>query len=49
MNDIAATAEVSKPTLSRYFASKEDLVLHRFADHKGEAARVVSGRPASLR
>ena len=48
INDIAATAEVSKPTLFRYFASKEDLVLHRFADHKGEAARVVSGRPAGV-
>jgi len=44
VNDIAATAEVSKPTLFRYFASKEDLVLHRFADHKGEAARVVRDR-----
>jgi AcrR family transcriptional regulator len=48
INDIAATAEVSKPTLFRYFASKEDLVLHRFADHKGEAARVVAGRPAGV-
>jgi AcrR family transcriptional regulator len=48
INDIAATAEVSKPTLFRYFASKEDLVLHRFADHKGEAARVVAGRSAGV-
>jgi AcrR family transcriptional regulator len=45
INDVAAAAEVSKPTLFRYFASKEDLVLHRFADHKGEAARVVLARP----
>jgi AcrR family transcriptional regulator len=46
VSDIAATAEVSKPTLFRYFATKEDLVLHRFADHNGEAARVVrDGRP----
>jgi AcrR family transcriptional regulator len=44
VSDIASTAEVSKPTLFRYFPTKEDLVLHRFADHKGEAARVVSGR-----
>jgi AcrR family transcriptional regulator len=42
--DVAAAAEVSKPTLFRYFAAKEDLILHRFADHQGEAARVVAGR-----
>jgi AcrR family transcriptional regulator len=45
INDIAAAAEVSKPTLFRYFPTKEDLVLHRFADHQGEAARVVRDRP----
>ena len=44
--DIAAAAEISKPTLFRYFRSKEDLVLHRIADHEGEAARVVRQRPA---
>jgi AcrR family transcriptional regulator len=44
VNDIAAAAEVSKPTLFRYFPTKEDLVLHRFADHNGEAARVVRDR-----
>lgn len=44
VSDVAATAEVSKPTLFRYFATKEDLVLHRFADHQGEAARVVRDR-----
>jgi len=46
VTDVAAAAEVSKPTLFRYFPSKEDLVLHRFADHGGEAARVVRDRPA---
>ncbi|MGW1889850.1 TetR/AcrR family transcriptional regulator [Streptomyces sp. NPDC002004] len=44
--EIAAAAEISKPTLFRYFPTKEDLVLHRFADHEDEAARVVRGRPA---
>ncbi|MFI0242478.1 TetR/AcrR family transcriptional regulator [Streptomyces sp. NPDC016845] len=44
VNDIAAAAEVSKPTLFRYFPTKEDLVLHRFADHQGETARVVRDR-----
>ncbi|MEV5982660.1 TetR/AcrR family transcriptional regulator [Streptomyces sp. NPDC052114] len=44
--EVAAAAEISKPTLFRYFPSKEDLVLHRFADHEDEAARVVAGRPA---
>jgi AcrR family transcriptional regulator len=48
VNDIAAVAEVSKPTLFRYFPTKEDLVLHRFADHNGEAARVVRDRQPDL-
>jgi AcrR family transcriptional regulator len=39
--DIAAAAEVSKPTLFKYFATKQDLVMHRIADHRHEAARLV--------
>ncbi|MEU2729525.1 TetR family transcriptional regulator [Streptomyces griseoviridis] len=41
--EVAAEAGISKPTLFRYFPAKEDLVLHRIADHEDEAARVVSG------
>ncbi|MFC9585374.1 TetR/AcrR family transcriptional regulator [Streptomyces yangpuensis] len=44
--DVAAAAEVSKPTLFRYFPTKEDLLLDRFADHQDEVARVVRDRPA---
>ncbi|MCX5411098.1 TetR/AcrR family transcriptional regulator [Streptomyces sp. NBC_00059] len=42
--EVAAAADISKPTLFRYFPAKEDLVLHRFADHEDESARVVAGR-----
>ncbi|MEE1791362.1 TetR family transcriptional regulator [Streptomyces sp. BE308] len=42
--EVAAAADISKPTLFRYFPTKEDLALHRFADHEDEAARVVAGR-----
>ncbi len=44
--DVAAAADVSKPTLFRYFPTKEDLVLDRFADHQDEVARIVGERPA---
>ncbi|MBT2488840.1 TetR family transcriptional regulator [Streptomyces sp. ISL-96] len=47
--EVAAAAEISKPTLFRYFPTKEDLALHRFADHQDEAARVVvDGRADGL-
>jgi AcrR family transcriptional regulator len=42
---IAETAEVSRRTLFAYFPAKEDLVVHRFADHETEAGRVVRERP----
>ena len=48
VTEVAAAAEVSKPTLFRYFPAKEDLVLHRFADHEDEAGRVVAERPAGV-
>ncbi|MFD9127548.1 TetR/AcrR family transcriptional regulator [Kitasatospora sp. NPDC059571] len=41
---VAEAAEVSKRTLFAYFPAKEDLVVHRFADHEGESARVVRAR-----
>ncbi len=47
--EVAAAAEVSKPTLFRYFPAKEDLALYRFADHEDESARVVrAGRAAGV-
>ncbi|HEY3682097.1 MAG TPA: TetR family transcriptional regulator [Streptosporangiaceae bacterium] len=42
---VAEAAEVSRRTLFAYFPTKEDLVVHRFADHETESARVVRGRP----
>ncbi|MET9731414.1 TetR family transcriptional regulator [Streptomyces sp. NPDC006458] len=45
--EVAAAAQISKPTLFRYFPAKEDLVLHRIADHEGEAARVAASEPAA--
>ncbi|MGW2524506.1 TetR/AcrR family transcriptional regulator [Streptomyces sp. NPDC001617] len=46
--EVAAAAEISKPTLFRYFPAKEDLVLHRIADHEDEAARVVAEGPTPV-
>lgn len=46
--EVAAAAEISKPTLFRYFPVKEDLVLYRIADHEREAARVVTEGPTPL-
>jgi AcrR family transcriptional regulator len=43
---VAEAAEVSKRTLFAYFPAKEDLVVHRLADHETEIARVVRARPA---
>jgi len=42
VTDIAEAANVSKPTLFKYFPTKQDLVLHRIADHRHESARVVT-------
>ena len=42
--EVAAEADISNQTLFRYFPAKEDLALHRFADHEDEAARVVAAR-----
>ncbi|MFD8804386.1 TetR/AcrR family transcriptional regulator [Streptomyces sp. NPDC059597] len=41
---VAEAAEVSKRTLFAYFPTKEDLVVHRLADHETELARVVRTR-----
>ncbi|QWF81634.1 TetR/AcrR family transcriptional regulator [Amycolatopsis sp. CA-230715] len=42
--EVAEKAEVSRRTLFTYFPKKEDLVVHRFADHETEAGRVVAAR-----
>jgi AcrR family transcriptional regulator len=44
---VADAAEVSKRTLFAYFPAKEDLVVHRVADHETETARIVRARPPS--
>ncbi|HTJ39470.1 MAG TPA: helix-turn-helix domain-containing protein [Dactylosporangium sp.] len=48
VNEIAAKAEVSKRTLFKYFASKEDLVIGAFSDHQDELALTVRSRPAGI-
>ncbi|MEO3854561.1 helix-turn-helix domain-containing protein [Acrocarpospora sp. B8E8] len=44
INEIAATAEVAKVTLFKYFPSKESLVLQGVAED--DLAQIVSSRPA---
>ncbi|MFF9208860.1 MULTISPECIES: TetR/AcrR family transcriptional regulator [unclassified Streptomyces] len=46
---VAEAAEVSKRTVFAYFPAKEDLVVHRFADHEEEPARIVRARPSGVR
>jgi AcrR family transcriptional regulator len=45
ISQVAEAAEVSRRTLFAYFPTKEDLVVHRFADHETESGRVVRQRP----
>ena len=46
--EIAEAAEVSRRTLFAYFPTKDNLVLHRFADHEDESARVIRARPPGV-
>jgi AcrR family transcriptional regulator len=46
ITQVAEAADVSRRTLFAYFPTKEDLVVHRFADHEDEPARVVRARSA---
>jgi AcrR family transcriptional regulator len=48
ITQIAEAAEVSRRTLFAYFPTKEDLVVHRMADHETESARVVRARAGSV-
>jgi AcrR family transcriptional regulator len=44
ISQVAEAAEVSRRTLFAYFPTKEDLVVHRFADHETESGLVVRQR-----
>ncbi|RDI42486.1 TetR/AcrR family transcriptional regulator [Nocardia mexicana] len=46
--EIAAAAEISKPTLFAYFPTKEDLVLHRFSTDGRWPAQIVRARPEGV-
>lgn len=46
--DIAAAAEISKPTLFAYFQTKEDLALSRFLFEERDPASVVRDRDAQI-
>ena len=48
VSQVAEAAEVSRRTLFAYFPAKEDLVVHRFADHETEGAETVRGRPPGV-
>ena len=44
MAEVIAATGLSAGAVYRYFPTKEDLVLHRFADHETEPARLVAAR-----
>ncbi|GAA3916303.1 TetR family transcriptional regulator [Streptomyces lacrimifluminis] len=46
--DIAAAAEVSKPTVFKYFPTKEDLVVHRYTDYKTMVDTAVRKRQPGM-
>ena len=48
VSEIAEAAEVSKRTLFAYFPTKDELVLHRFADHEDESAAGVEDAQEGL-
>lgn len=46
--DIATMARVSKPTLFKYFRTKEELVVHQIAEQRTLSCTVVAGRPPGM-